>query len=336
MVALTRKQKEDLIIALYERGKTYMEIAHEAGVSPNTIKETLNKAGLIQTSSKASKALELYSQQKTPLEVAITLDIDADKAISLHGEYFKLLGCTEFTRVYQWIRDDPWPFVNLVKLIQNAGMDEDQVNNLLNISKNHLPRVTAEYEKLKTEVNSLEYQNSNLAKGYQRLCKEIAELNKTVDQLQLTKKELNDENSKLEFQKIRLQNLVKNFQDNGLEYNIVKRKIKAMIEYILADRRRLLTIAAQSVTELLRVDPQKFHSFYYNRSSMLPENGEEPLLIDAEQVYEKILENTTNELVTGLSDNISSASTFLQEGSYKEAVHPNFDAIESDSNNTTN
>jgi predicted transcriptional regulator len=334
MVALTRKQKEDLIVVLYEKGKTYREIAHEAGVSPNTIKETLNKAGL--ASSKASKAFELYSQQKTPLEVAIALDIDADKAISLHGEYFKLLGCTEFTRVYQWIKDDPWPFVNLVKLIQNAGMDEDQVNNLLNISKNHLPRVTAEYEKLKTEVNSLEYQKSNLAKGYERLRKEIAELNKTVDQLQLSKKELDDENSKLDLQKIRLQNFVKNFQDNGLEYSIVKRKIKAIIEYILADRSRLLTVAAQSVTELLRVDPQKFHSFHYNRSTMQPENGEKPLLIDAEQVYEKILENTTNELVTGLSDNISSVSTFLQEGSYKEAFHPNFDAIESDSNNTTN
>ncbi|MGH9977624.1 MAG: hypothetical protein ACRD8Z_17585 [Nitrososphaeraceae archaeon] len=224
----------------------------------------------------------------------------------------------------------------LIKLIQNAGMDEDQVKNLLNISRNHLPRVTAEYEKLKTEVNALEYQKSNLTKGYQRLCKEIAELNKTVDQLQLTIKELKDENSKLELQKIRLENFVKNFQDNSLKCNTVKRKIKGKIEYILADRRRLLTIAAQSVIELLRVDPQNFHSFDYNWSSMQPENGEEPLLIDAEQVYEKILENTTNELVTGLSDNLSSVSTFLQEGSYREASHPNFDAIESDSHNTTN
>ena len=43
---MDRKQKEALVLALAEKGKTYREITKEAGVSPNTIKAVLNKAGL--------------------------------------------------------------------------------------------------------------------------------------------------------------------------------------------------------------------------------------------------------------------------------------------------
>jgi len=61
-------------------------------------------------------------------------------------------------------------------------------------------------------------------------------------------------------------------------------------------------MAIQSVIELLRLDPQKFHAFYYNRSTIQqPENDEEPILVEAERLYEKMLENITNRAVTSLS-----------------------------------
>ena len=117
-------------------------------------------------------------------------------------------------------------------------------------------------------------------------------------------------------QKIRLQNFVKDFQDNNIEYNKVKQAIEGEVEYVLADRRRLLRMAIQSVIELLRLDPQKFHSFYYNQSTIQPENDEEPALVEAERLYEKMLENITNKVITNLSDNISSMSSFaLKESS---------------------
>ena len=140
----------------------------------------------------------------------------------------------------------------------------------------------------------------------------------TVDQLQLTMRESKDENAKLELQKIRLQNFVKDFQDNNIEYNKVKQAIEGEVEYVLADRRRLLRMAIQSVIELLRLDPQKFHSFYYNQSTIQPENDQEPALVEAERLYEKMLENITNKVVTNLSDNISSMSSFAQKESSEQ------------------
>jgi predicted transcriptional regulator len=104
---MDRKQKEALVIALSEKGKTYREITKEAGVSPNTIKAILNKAGLDQITSISSRVFELYSQDKTPLQVAITLNLEAEKAIQYHQQYFMLLGCYEFTKIYLQIKDKP-------------------------------------------------------------------------------------------------------------------------------------------------------------------------------------------------------------------------------------
>ena len=119
----------------------------------------------------------------------------------------------------------------------------------------------------------------------------------TVDQLQLNMRESKEENSKLELQKIKLQNFVKDFRDNNIEYNKVKQAIEGEVEYVLTDHRQLLRMAIQSVIELLRLDPQKFHAFYYNQSTIQPENDEEPALVEAERLYEKMLENITNKVV---------------------------------------
>ena len=297
MVALTRKQREALVISLHENGKTYKEIAQELKISPNSIKIILTKAGLDQSTTKSSMTFELFSKDKTPLEVAITLDLDADEAIHLHQQYFKLLGCTEFTNVYLQIKDNPWPYVNLVKLAQDSGMNDDAVADLLKIANGHLPRVRLEYDRLKAELNSLEDEKSNSTEDYHQLCNETSGMEATVDQLQLTIRESKDEKAKLELQKIRLQNFVKDFQDNNMEYNKVKKAIEGEVEYVLADRRRLLRMAIQSVIELLRLDPQKFHAFYYNQSIIESENDEEPILVEAERLYERMLEKITNKVV---------------------------------------
>ena len=76
-----------------------MYIAQRAKVSPNTIKMLANRAGLDETTSISSRAFELYVQQKTPVEVAIALNLEAEKAIHYHQEYFMLLGLLNSLRL---------------------------------------------------------------------------------------------------------------------------------------------------------------------------------------------------------------------------------------------
>src|SRR5919106_4718319 len=195
---MNKKQKEALVLALAEKGETYREITKKAGVSPNTIKAVLNRAGLGETTSISSRAFELYVQQKTPVEVAIVLNLEAEKAIQYHQQYFMLLGCTEFTKVYLQIKDkNPWVFVNLVSLVQKARMGDGEVVELLKIANGYLPRVRLEYDRVKEEINSCKAEvNSwkaelnNIALTYQQFVDRNLALKKREDELQHSINEL--------------------------------------------------------------------------------------------------------------------------------------------------
>lgn len=99
--------------------------------------------------------------------MAIALGLKAEEVLRYHHEYFMLLGCYEFSKVYLQIKDNPWPYMNLVRLAQNSGMSNDDVVALLNTAKGHLPRVKLEYDRVKAELNSLKDEKSKSAKEHQ-------------------------------------------------------------------------------------------------------------------------------------------------------------------------
>jgi hypothetical protein len=182
---LNKKQKEALVLALAEKGKTYREITKEAGVSPNTIKTVLNRAGLDETTSTSSRAFELFSEGKNPLQVATTLNLDAEKALQYSRDYFMLLGCTEFIKVYPQIKDNPWPYVNLVKLVHSAKIGDDEVVELLRIANGYLPMVRLEYDRVQSELNSCKADLDNAVRIYQQFVDQNIALKRREDELRL-------------------------------------------------------------------------------------------------------------------------------------------------------
>jgi hypothetical protein len=201
---MDKKQKEALVIAMLEKGESYRCIAQRAKVSPNTIKMLANRAGLDESTSISSRAFELYVQQKTPVDVAIALNLEAEKAINYYHQYFMLLGITGFTKVYLQIKDNPIPFVNLAKLVLNSGMGDGEVIELLKIANGYLPRVRLEYDRLKeekslleAELNSWKAELSNIARTYQQFCDRNLELKKREDELQLCINELEAKEAEL-------------------------------------------------------------------------------------------------------------------------------------------
>ena len=223
---MDKKQKEALVLAMLEKGESYRSIAQRAKVSPNTIKMLANRAGLDETTSIQSRAFELYVQQKTPVEVAIALNLEAEKAIRYHQEYIMLLGITEFTKVYLQIKDNPWPYVNLVQLTQNARMGDGEVVEVLKIANGYLPRVRLEYDRVKAELNSLEAKKLNLFNENQRQCDEISNLHTEIDCLQSVLGKLRHEEAALNQQKERTENFVKNLRKD----NEICVKFKQMVK----------------------------------------------------------------------------------------------------------
>ena len=214
---MDKKQKEALVIAMRENGKSYREITQELKLSPNTIKAILNKAGLDESTSQSSRAFELFSQGKTPLDVAIALSLKAEEALRYHQEYFMLLGCTDFTKVYLQVKDNPWPFVNLVNLTQNSGMGDVEILELLKIANGYLPRVRLEYDRLQAELNSLKAEITNSVRIYQDFCDRNLEMNKRINELQLIVDELEAKRTELKKSTIESNQHLAEFQEINTE-----------------------------------------------------------------------------------------------------------------------
>ena len=204
------------------KGESYRDIAQKAKVSPNTIKAISNRAGLEETTSISSRAFEIYVQQKTPIEVTIALNIEAKEAIRYHQEYFMLLGLTEFTKIYIQIKDNPWSYVNLVQLTQNARMGDGEVVELLKIANGYLPRVRLEYDRLNEEKSSLEAEISsrraelnNIARTYQQFCDRNLALRKREDELHVSINELEVKKTELQKTINELQQHLAEIQENS-------------------------------------------------------------------------------------------------------------------------
>jgi hypothetical protein len=127
-MVFTRQEKEKLIVNLHDQGKTYPQIAREARVSVRDIKPVLEKAererekelGLAnqvreknnsnnpqpQGPSVASQAYLLFSEGKTPLQVAIQLDTREKEAAKYYREHWKLKGLYRLNQFYEDNKDD--------------------------------------------------------------------------------------------------------------------------------------------------------------------------------------------------------------------------------------
>jgi hypothetical protein len=109
MTILTKKERERLVVELYNQGKTYHEISKLARISPRDIGVILNKAveektqGIKQQDDAkefreqeqqhltlSAQAYKLFSEAKTPLQVAIALNLRESEATKFYKEYWKL------------------------------------------------------------------------------------------------------------------------------------------------------------------------------------------------------------------------------------------------------
>jgi hypothetical protein len=188
MTILTRQERERLVRDLYyNQGKIYREISREARISPRDIGIILNKVveekkeasqeqqdndddkkhqeQEQQYLSLAAQAYKLFSDRKTPLEVAIALNLRESEATKFYKEYWKLKQLHDLNMVYEETRGDIEPFPKLYRLSKAAGMSARHFINLLEIANTNLPAIQRRYERLKREVSSLEFnkQQSHIA-----------------------------------------------------------------------------------------------------------------------------------------------------------------------------
>src|SRR4051794_39574884 len=166
---LSRTEKEQRVIELYQQGKTIREIAQEVHMSFGDIGSIIKKlTGLdgdnkpkqqdkipVTTLSKDSQAFALFSDGKRTTEVAIKLDLGADVVDRLYQQFWRLEGIYQLNLVYKEIRRYLPSFLNLFKLMkQQKMMSENHVVDALRVGK-ELPHLKDQFQLLAEEINNL-------------------------------------------------------------------------------------------------------------------------------------------------------------------------------------
>ena len=108
---LTRQEREQTVSELYNQGKTIRDIAKEVRISFRDIGAILKKASgeteekqdIKESLSPSNKAYHLFSKGKTPIQVAITLNLNDGETTKFYQEYWNLKQMHELKTVYEEI-----------------------------------------------------------------------------------------------------------------------------------------------------------------------------------------------------------------------------------------
>jgi hypothetical protein len=266
MEALNRQELEDLIIDLYyNQKKTFREIQRIVRKSPRDIRAVLNKVEPERSSlSISSQAYRLFSERKTPTQVAIVLNIREPEATQLYREYWRLNQLYALNQVYEETHGNLSYLVELYRQMKAAGLNVSHIIRLLKIANNDIQSIERICQDLKREQASLNAKILNAAKTFQQLSDDISEEHKTLNQYRSSSREESLDLAKLRIQKVNLEYMVKQFQNNSEDYLKIRHIVKQEVEHTLTDSRQILKIAFLSVIDSCRSDPMKFSILYYN------------------------------------------------------------------------
>src|SRR5215204_1829804 len=290
MMILTRQERERLVLDLYyNQGKTYREISKEARISPRDIRVILNKAieektkeeeGINQQDnngaeknqqdqhlSLSAQAYKLFSEGKTPLEVAIALNLRESEATKLYKEYWKLKQSHNLNTIYEETKGDITPFLRLYRLSKAKGMGIKQVVNLLEIANTDLPDIQCRYERIKREVNTLEFKKQQSHRTMAYFNNQIETQRNALTSYRISCIRQRRKIEKLYNEKARLEALVTGFKNNNEDYLKIKQAAEEKVKDVLTNGKLILKFATFSVIESLRSNPEIYNFVIHDNSN---------------------------------------------------------------------
>jgi hypothetical protein len=346
MTILTRQERERLVIELYyNQGKTYREISKEARISPRDIGVILNKVAEekngeeeikqqdndngkdhreqeYQHLSLAAQAYKLFSERKTPLEVAIELNIIESEATEFYREYWKLKQLHNLNTVYEETKGDIDPFLTLYKLAKRKGIGVRHVVDILSIANNDLPLVEERFKRLRNDVDMLQSQKHTCKRNLYLLNNQIATTSRILNSFRISCERERREIKSLCNEKTRLESIVTEFRGNNEEYLRIKQTAEENVKSVLTNSKLLLNFATASVIESLRRNPELYNfvlsdisnndtdttSYGSNyRLLMLPGQKQQQqsfndicaavILEEAEKLYNELTTKLTNDVI---------------------------------------
>jgi hypothetical protein len=216
--------------------------------------------------SLSTQAYKLFSERKTPLEVAIALNLRESEATKFYKEYWKLKQLHNLNMVYEELKGDIEPFLRLYRLSKAKGIGVKQVVNLLTIASEDLPVLEKRFKRLTNDISALQFQKRIDERNLYQLKNQIASTTKLLSSFRVSCKRERMEIENLYNEKIRIANLVTHFKSNNEEYLKIKQVAEDKVKDVLTNSKLLLKFTIFSVIESLRSNPKLYDFISYSTS----------------------------------------------------------------------
>jgi hypothetical protein len=306
---MMKAEKENRVIELYEQGKNYRGIAQEVHMSLSDTSSIVRRhTGELQATVKTqnaqqkpetidTRAFRLFEAGKTPIKVAIELDLRSDDVTKLYTEYLKLKGLEELSLLYEERKDDLHDFHGAYRLMITESLTPRQLIE----AANHLQDIASldsRSEVLKREVEGLENKSVEIYNNIDTAKQDLNSINLGID---VQKKEF----ERLSYEKRQYESLIACLNSSaGCER--IRAIAEATTKGILRDNKVVLEVALRAMLHALKVEPRNdLHMLIYgslNNPMYEPRNGNMPqnyhqlrqavLLQSAEETYQDLLANT--------------------------------------------
>ena len=126
------EEKKNLVIQLHGEGKNQREIAQVAHMSVRDISRIVRKVdGITEEKSVETQALDLFYQGKRPIEVAVELNLNAQKTSKLYKDYLKLEGFHKLVSLYEEINDSLSLFLKLYYVIIQNNIKPNEISHIV-------------------------------------------------------------------------------------------------------------------------------------------------------------------------------------------------------------
>jgi hypothetical protein len=250
LIQLNKHQKKALVIELYSQGKTRRQIAENVHMSFKDIADIINEhvGEDIRVNkpekSKDAQAFKLFLQGKQSVEVAIELDMPADKVEELHVQYWRLSKLDNLEILYHEAEYSLSLLLRLHNVLKDKRITKDKdISDLIGLANDGLPNLRARFEVLINQITALENEKNSLRSEILGLRNSIYANNETIRKQNVQLRSLTKKQSILEI-------MLRNSSKNSNYHQVTK-----IVDQRLNDKRSLLVTALLAIFKTLKANP---------------------------------------------------------------------------------
>ena len=193
---MNRVEKEEYVIRLYRENKSIREIAKVMHMSFRNIGAIIRKVKLeadgkrgqledndVNSKSKTTQAIKLFSEGNSPVEVAIALDLPTDQVLAIYREFWELEGMYGLTQICEEAKYDLHDLLRLHRIAKALGMEKHDIISAFELIKhNQLQTLQWKEGYLRSGIKTLECERRTYTNQLFKLKWMIQESEKTLAQ----------------------------------------------------------------------------------------------------------------------------------------------------------